>query len=140
MAIETSLYFKLLGKNLTWAKTVEQGKTCPPQHQLVSVFPKPLNRHCSHADIWAMYLKCPGVLYRQKFRQMMVVQEYAQSGPRPGDDQTDVKVAREKFCSSTWVVMTPKLGRKQLYETDPGRGSSRMRTKDRGGICHQQSP
>ena len=48
-----------------------------------------------------MYLKLSYVLCLQKVRQMAVTQEYEQLGPRPDDNQTYLKVAREKFWSST---------------------------------------
>lgn len=48
-----------------------------------------------------MFLKLSGVLRLQKVRQMVITQGYEHLGPRPGDDQTCLKVAWEKFRSST---------------------------------------
>ena len=47
-----------------------------------------------------MYLKLSGVLCLQKVRQMVGAQGYEQLVLRPGDNQTYLQGAEEKFCSS----------------------------------------
>ena len=46
-----------------------------------------------------VHLKLSGVLCLQKVRQMVFAHGYKQLGP--GDNQTSLKVAVEKFCSTT---------------------------------------
>ena len=91
----------------------------------------------SLANTWDKHLKLSGVLCLPKVNLWCSLE--TESGLRPGDHHTHLKAFGEKLFPSTWVLTTPKLIRK----TDPCPlvpSRTRIRTKDREGIYHRQSP
>lgn len=71
---------------------------------------------------------------------MVVVQGYKQSGLRPGDNQTHLKAAGEKLCTSTWGYGDTR--NQQETFTEMGHCPSaplKNEERDRGGTCHQKN-
>ena len=66
-----------------------------------------------------MHLKLSGVLFLQKVTQMVITPGYRQLGPRPGDNQTYLKAAGEKFHSSPWGCDNAPCQQKEVTETGP---------------------
>ena len=62
------------------------------------------------SNIWAMHLKLSDTLCVQNVRQIAVIQG-KHLGLRPGNNQTHLKAAGEKYCSSPWVMMMPQISR-----------------------------
>ena len=88
------------------------------------------------------------VLCLQKVRIYKILnggqtQGYEQLGLNPGDNQTHLKAAGEKLCSSTWDYdddPNPQECYRRWTFTSNRPPRMKSKTKARGGGWHQQSP
>ena len=94
------------------------------------------------SNIWAMHLKLSDTLCVQNVRQIVVIQG-KHLGLRPGNNQTHLKAAGEKYCSSPWVMMMPQISRgsykRQTWTLNTSQewGAGQITEE---GFLNQQSP